>query len=151
MVAMSCEGAPPEIYLQDFQTWDARVGTCPLYSFLYHEYVNGFEGFYTNRVNDEALRLSAARALVTGYIVNFTLRDKGLIDYDWDQTMDPRHTGPGGDSRLGQEEQSFPSGSSPRLPGLRTHAAALDRQRCYGTRLRVGQGTLGAVRDLASA
>jgi hypothetical protein len=57
-----------------------------LYSFLYHEYANGFEGFYTNRVNDEALRLSAARALVTGYIVDFTLRDKGLIEYDWDQT-----------------------------------------------------------------
>ena len=85
-VAMSCEGAPPETYLQDFQTWDARVGICPLYSFLYHEYANGFEGFYTNRVNDEALRLSAARALVTGYMVDFTLRDKGLIEYDWDQT-----------------------------------------------------------------
>jgi hypothetical protein len=86
MVAMSCEGAPPETYLQDFQTWDARVGICPLYSFLYHEYGNGFEGFYTSRVNDEALRLSAARALVTGYIVDFTLRDKGRIEYDWDQT-----------------------------------------------------------------
>jgi len=85
-VAMSCEGAPPETYLQEFQTWDARVTTCPLYSFLYHEYGNGFEGFYTNRVNDEALRLSVARALVTGYIVDFTLRDKGLIEYDWDQT-----------------------------------------------------------------
>ena len=82
-VAMSCEGAPPEIYLQDFQIWDARAKTCPLYSFLYHEYANGHEGFYTNRVNDEALRLSAARALVTGYIVNFTLRDKGQIEYDW--------------------------------------------------------------------
>jgi hypothetical protein len=57
-----------------------------LYSFLYHEYGNGFEGFYTSRVNDEALRLSAARALVTGYIVDFTLRDKGRIEYDWDQT-----------------------------------------------------------------
>jgi Domain of unknown function (DUF6259) len=85
-VAMSCEGAPPETHLQDFQTWDARTGTCPLYSFLYHEYGNGFNGFYTNRVDDEALRLSAARALVTGYIVNFTLRDKGQIEYDWDQT-----------------------------------------------------------------
>ncbi len=85
-VAMSCEGAPPETFLQDFQTWDARVGLCPLYSFLYHEYGNGFEGFYTSRVNDEALRLSAARALVTGYIVDFTLRDKGRIEYDWDQT-----------------------------------------------------------------
>ncbi len=85
-VAMSCEGAPSETYLQDFQTWDARVTLCPLYSFLYHEYGNGFEGFYTNRVNDEALRLSAARALVTGYLVDFTLRDKGRIEYDWDQT-----------------------------------------------------------------
>jgi len=85
-VAMSCEGAPPETHLQDFQIWDARVSTCPLYSFLYHEYGNGFEGFYTNRVNDEALRLSAARALVNGYIVEFTLRDKGRIEYDWDQT-----------------------------------------------------------------
>ena len=83
---MSCEGAPPETHLQDFQIWDARVSTCPLYSFLYHEYGNGFEGFYTNRVNDEALRLSAARALVNGYIVEFTLRDKGRIEYDWDQT-----------------------------------------------------------------
>lgn len=84
-VAMSCEGAPPEVYLQDFQIWDARVRTCPLYSFLYHEYANGHEGFYTNRVNDEALRLSVGRALVTGYMMNFTLRDKGLIEYDWDQ------------------------------------------------------------------
>jgi len=85
-VAMSCEGAPPETYLQNFQIWDARTRTCPLYSFLYHEYANGFDGFYTNRVNDEALRLSVARALVTGYMVNFTLRDKGQIEYDWDQT-----------------------------------------------------------------
>jgi hypothetical protein len=85
-VAMSCEGAPPETHLQQFQTWDARVSTCPLYSFLYHEYGSGFEGFYTNRVNDEALRLSAARALVNGNMVVFTLRDKGLIEYDWDQT-----------------------------------------------------------------
>jgi hypothetical protein len=84
-VAMSCEGAPPESYLQDFQIWDARVSTCPLYSFLYHEYANGHAGFYTNRVSDEALRLSVARAIVTGYMVNFTLRDKGLIEYDWDQ------------------------------------------------------------------
>src|SRR5208282_3732883 len=35
---------------------------------------------------DEALRASVARALVTGYIVNFTLRDHGQIEYDWDQT-----------------------------------------------------------------
>jgi hypothetical protein len=85
-VAMSCEGAPPETHLQNFQVWDARIKTCPLYSFLYHEYANGHAGFYTNRLNDEALRASVARALVTGYISNFTLRDKGLIEYDWDQT-----------------------------------------------------------------
>ncbi len=84
-VAMSCEGAPPEVYLQNFQIWDARTSTCPLYSFLYHEYGNGFSGFYTNRVDGEALYLSVARALVTGYIVNLTLRDKGQIEYDWDQ------------------------------------------------------------------
>ncbi len=84
-IAMSCEGAPPEVYLQDFQIWDARVRTCPLYSFLYHEYANGHEGFYTNRVSDETLRLSIGRALVTGYMMNFTLRDKGRIEYDWDQ------------------------------------------------------------------
>ena len=85
-VAMSCEGAPPETFLQDFQIWDARIRNCPLYSFLYHEYANGQEGLYTNRISDETLRLSVARALVTGYMVNFTLRDKGLIEYDWDQT-----------------------------------------------------------------
>jgi hypothetical protein len=85
-IAMSCEGAPPETHLQHFQTWDARVSTCPLYAFLYHEYGSGFEGFYTNRVNDEALRLSAARALVNGNMVVFTLRDKGQVEYDWDQT-----------------------------------------------------------------
>jgi len=84
-VALSCEGAPPETYLQDFQVWDAREQTCPLFSFLYHEYLNGFEGFYTNRLNDEALRASVARALVTGYMMNLTLRDKGLVHYDWDQ------------------------------------------------------------------
>jgi hypothetical protein len=85
-VAMSCEGAPPETHLQNFQIWDSRARTCPLFSFLYHEYANGHEGFYTNRVNDEALLLSVARALVTGYMVNVTLRDKGQIEYDWDQT-----------------------------------------------------------------
>jgi hypothetical protein len=84
-VAMSCEGAPPETHLQDFQTWDARVKTTPLYSFLYHEYANGYAGFYTNRVDDEALRLSAARAFVAGYILEFTLRNQGQIEYDWDQ------------------------------------------------------------------
>lgn len=85
-VAMSCEGAPPEIGLQDFQFWDARVSLCPLYSFLFHEYANGMQGFYTNRVSDEALRASLARAIVTGYMMIMTLRDKGLIEYDWDQT-----------------------------------------------------------------
>jgi hypothetical protein len=55
-------------------------------TFLYHEYANGSGGFFTHRVNDEALRLSAARALVTGYIVSYTLRDKGQIEYDWDQS-----------------------------------------------------------------
>ena len=85
-VAMSCEGAPPETQLQNFQVWDSRFHTTPLYSFLYHEYANGFQGFYTNRVNDEALRLSVARAFVYGYTINFTLRDKGLVEYDWDQT-----------------------------------------------------------------
>lgn len=84
-VVMSCEGAPPETYLQDFQIWDARVSSCPLYSFLYHEYANGHQGFYTNRVSDEALRLSVARAIVNGYMTNLTFRDKGLIEYDWDQ------------------------------------------------------------------
>ncbi len=85
-MAMSCEGAPPETYLQDFQTWDGRVTVCPLFSFLYHEYANGHQGFYTHRTSDEALRASVARALVTGYMVNFTLRDHGQIEYDWDQT-----------------------------------------------------------------
>jgi hypothetical protein len=85
-VAMSCEGAPPETYLQKFQIWDSRFHLTPLYSFLYHEYANGFLGFYTNRVNDEALRDSVARALVNGYFINFTLRDKGQVEYDWDQT-----------------------------------------------------------------
>ena len=85
-VAMSCEGAPPETHLQNFQVWDSRFHLTPLYSFLYHEYANGFLGFYTNRVNDEALRLSVARAMVNGYFINFTLRDKGQVEYDWDQT-----------------------------------------------------------------
>ena len=84
-VIMSCEGAPPETWLQHFEIWDARVTNCPLFSFLYHEYANGHAGLYTNRISDETLRLSVARALVTGYIINFTLRDKGLISYDWDQ------------------------------------------------------------------
>ena len=82
-VAMSCEGAPSEIYLRHFQTWDSRHKLCPLYSFLYHEYGHGFEGFMTNRVNDEALRLAVGRSMVNGYIVNYTLRDKGQIGFDW--------------------------------------------------------------------
>ncbi|MGH9325826.1 MAG: DUF6259 domain-containing protein [Terriglobia bacterium] len=86
-IAMSSEGAPPEVFLKHLQVWDARLFSfCPLYSFLYHEYGNGFEGFYTNRINDEALRASVAKALVNGYFINFTLRDKGLVEYDWDQT-----------------------------------------------------------------
>lgn len=85
-LAMSCEGAPPETCLQEFQIWDARSSLCPLYSFLFHEFGNAFQGFYTNRVSDEALRASVARAIVTGYMVILTLRDKGLIAYDWDQT-----------------------------------------------------------------
>jgi hypothetical protein len=86
LITMSCEGSPPESYLQQFPVWDSRieVSNCPLYSYLYHEYANGFQGFYTNRVNDEAMRLSVARAIVTGYMINFTLREKGLIEYDWD-------------------------------------------------------------------
>jgi len=85
-VLLSTEGAPPETYLQKFQTWDGRTTTCPLYSFLYHEYSNGIAGCFTHRVDDETLRLSAARALVSGYIVNYTLRDRGQIEYDWDQS-----------------------------------------------------------------
>jgi hypothetical protein len=89
-VAVSSEGAPPEVYLQSFDFWDARTGgggqmMCPLYSFIYHEYLNGHSGAYTNSVNDEALRAFVARALVSGYFLNFTLRDKGRIEYDWDQ------------------------------------------------------------------
>ncbi len=93
LMAVSAEGAPPEVYLQDFDFWDARTGgggemMCPLYSFLYHEYLNGHSGFYNNSVNDEALRASVARALVAGYFLNFTLRDKGQIEYDWDKIWD---------------------------------------------------------------
>jgi hypothetical protein len=89
-VAVSSEGAPPEIYIQNFNFWDARTGgggqmMCPLYSFIYHEYLNGHSGSYTNSVNDEALRAMVARALVSGYFINFTLRDKGRIEYEWDQ------------------------------------------------------------------
>ncbi len=84
-VAMCCEAAIPETFLGDFHIWDGRIRTCPLYAFIYHEYCNGHQGLYTNRISDETLRLSVARALVTGYMTNFTLRDKGLIEYDWDQ------------------------------------------------------------------
>lgn len=89
-VAISSEGAPPEVYLQSFNFWDARTGgggqmMCPLYSFVYHEYLNGHSGFYTNSVNDEALRAFVARATVAGYFLNFTLRDHGRIAYEWDQ------------------------------------------------------------------
>ncbi|GAB3918850.1 DUF6259 domain-containing protein [Mucilaginibacter boryungensis] len=89
-VAISSEGAPPEVYLQSFDFWDARTGgggemMCPLYSFVYHQYLNGHSGSYTNSVNDEALRAFVARALVSGYFLNFTLRDKGRVEYDWDQ------------------------------------------------------------------
>lgn len=88
--AVSSEGAPPEVYLQSFDFWDARTGgggqmMCPLYSFVYHEYLNGHSGFYTNSVNDEAMRAFVARALVSGYFLNFTLRDKGRIGYDWNK------------------------------------------------------------------
>lgn len=83
---MSAEGAPSETYLPNFPLWDSRIETanCPLYSFLYHEYANGFQGSYAHRTSDETLRLSIARSLVTGYMIGFTLRDKGLIEYDWD-------------------------------------------------------------------
>lgn len=89
-VAVSSEGAAPEIFMHDFDFWDARTGgggqlMSPLYSFLYHEYINGHSGFYTNSVNDEALLASVARALVSGYFINLTLRDKGLVGYDWNQ------------------------------------------------------------------
>ncbi|TAN16867.1 MAG: hypothetical protein EPN37_07860 [Chitinophagaceae bacterium] len=89
-VAISGEGAPPEVYLKYFDLWDARTGgggymMVPLYSFIYHQYLNGHAGFYTNSVNSEALRDAVARALVSGYMLNFTLRDSGRIEYDWDQ------------------------------------------------------------------
>jgi hypothetical protein len=84
-VRLSCEGAPPEVFLQDFQIWDGRMQTCPLFSFIYHEYCKGHEGFFSNRVSDEALRLSVGRAIVNGYMLNFTLRDKGILEYDWDE------------------------------------------------------------------
>lgn len=91
--AISSEGAPPEIYLQSFDFWDARTGgggqmMCPLYAFIYHEFLNGHAGFYTNSVNDEALRASVARALVSGYFLNFTLRDNGKISFDWNKSWD---------------------------------------------------------------
>lgn len=92
-VSISSEGAPPEVYIQDFQFWDARIGgggslNCPLYSFIYHEYLPAHSGFYLNSVNDEALRASVARAIVNGYILNFTLRDKGQIAFEWNHIWD---------------------------------------------------------------
>src|SRR5674476_402734 len=73
--------------------WDARIGgggtlNCPLYSFIYHEYLMAHAGFYLNSVNDEALRASVARAIVNGYILNFTLRDKGQIAFEWNHIWD---------------------------------------------------------------
>lgn len=92
-VAVSSEGAPPEVYLQDFQLWDARIGgggslNCSLYSFIYHEYLPSHAGFYLNSVNDEALRASVARAFVKGYMLNFTLRNKGQIAFEWNHIWD---------------------------------------------------------------
>jgi hypothetical protein len=92
-VVVSCEGAPPEVYLQDFQFWDARIGgggslNCSLFAYIYHEYMPAHSGAYLNSVNDEALRASVARAIVKGYMLNFTLRDKGLIEFDWNHIWD---------------------------------------------------------------
>ncbi|MGH2624919.1 MAG: hypothetical protein ACRDE7_14725, partial [Sphingobacterium sp.] len=56
-----------------------------LYSFIYHEYMNGHSGSYNNSVNDEALRGTAAKAFVNGYMENFTWRDQGQISYEWDK------------------------------------------------------------------
>jgi len=39
-------------------------------------------------VNDEALRATVARAFVKGYILNFTLRDKGQIAFEWNHIWD---------------------------------------------------------------
>jgi hypothetical protein len=92
-VVVSSEGAPPEVFLQDFQFWDARIGgggslNCGLFSFIYHEYMPAHSGFYLNSVNDEALRASVARAFVKGYMLNFTLRDKGQISFEWNHIWD---------------------------------------------------------------
>jgi len=92
-VVIAVEASPPEIYLQDFELWDARTGgsgemMCPLFQYLYHEYMVGHSGFLVNSVNDEALRASVARAFVSGYFLNFTLRDKGQIHYEWDDLWD---------------------------------------------------------------
>ncbi|HMI05236.1 MAG TPA: DUF6259 domain-containing protein, partial [Pedobacter sp.] len=90
---VSCEGAPPEVYLQEFQFWDARIGgggslNCALFAYIYHEYMPAHSGAYLNSVNDEALRASVARAIVKGYMLNFTLRDKGQIEFDWNHIWD---------------------------------------------------------------
>jgi hypothetical protein len=92
-VVVSSEGAPPEVYLQDFQFWDARIGgggslNCSLFAYIYHEYITAHSGFYLNSVNDEALRASVARAFVKGYMLNFTLRDKGQIAFEWNHIWD---------------------------------------------------------------
>jgi len=68
-MAISSEGARPKLPAK-FRFWDARTGgggqmMCPLYSFIYHEYLNGHSSAYTNSVNDEALRAFVARALVS--------------------------------------------------------------------------------------
>ncbi len=124
---------------------------CPLYSFLYHEYANGFQGFYTNRVNDEALRAFGGKGFGHGYFINFTLRDKGLVEYDWDQTWNRAVPDQAAFIDWTKRAQPFPSGSGPRLSRLRAHAAALESQRSHAARLRMGSGTSRAIRHLASA
>lgn len=92
-VVVSSEGAPPEVYLKNFQFWDARIGgggslNCSLNAYIYHEYILAHSGAYLNSVNDEAFRASVARATVKGYMLNFTLREKGLINFEWDNLWD---------------------------------------------------------------
>ena len=40
-------------------------------------------------------------------MLNFTLRDKGLIEYDWDQAWTRAIPDQARDSRLGKENESF--------------------------------------------
>jgi hypothetical protein len=92
-VVISSEGAPPEVYLPDFQLWDARIGgggslNCSLFTYIYHEYILAHSGFYLNSVSDEALRASVARAIVKGYMLNLTLRDKGMVSFEWNHIWD---------------------------------------------------------------